>query len=141
MASRSHNPRLIILVHILPGSRVWSSPRSIVAFMRQANIVNYKRHSPIYELRLAKYHLRGYECYYPGFDWSRDRLERAANNGPSVGVQHCINNGIRSTQSLSTRSRLVETQKWCTKLKESLCFSPLAVSSRGLGGFMTRRQS
>ncbi|KAJ6544013.1 hypothetical protein B0H19DRAFT_1212418 [Mycena capillaripes] len=47
------------------GSRVYASPRAIVAMMRQANTIDETRRSSSYEIRLSKYAARGYEVYYP----------------------------------------------------------------------------
>jgi len=41
------------------------NPRSLVAFIRQANTIDMTRRSPSYELRLAKYARQGFEVYYP----------------------------------------------------------------------------
>ena len=41
------------------------SPRSLAAFIRQANTINMTRRSPSYEVRLAKYARRGFEIYFP----------------------------------------------------------------------------
>ncbi|KAF7337713.1 Ankyrin repeat protein [Mycena sanguinolenta] len=47
------------------GSRVYASPRAIVAMMRQANTIDPSLCSSSYELRLAKYTTRDFEIYYP----------------------------------------------------------------------------
>ena len=49
--------------------------------MRQANTVDMTRRSPLYEVRLAKYALRGFEVYIPD-------LERA-NVDPTVCLFLC----------------------------------------------------
>ncbi|KAH9847724.1 ankyrin [Lenzites betulinus] len=47
------------------GHRVWANPRAIVAMMRQCNTVDMTRRSPSYEVRLAKYSMRGFEVRVP----------------------------------------------------------------------------
>ncbi|KAG8817296.1 hypothetical protein FRC17_011296, partial [Serendipita sp. 399] len=47
------------------GERVWGNPRSITALMTQSNMVDMTRRSPSYEVRLAKYSLRGFEVHVP----------------------------------------------------------------------------
>ncbi|TFK64176.1 ankyrin [Pluteus cervinus] len=47
------------------GTQVWGNPRAIVAMMRQCNTVDMTRRSPSYEVRLAKYSLRGFEVLVP----------------------------------------------------------------------------
>lgn len=47
------------------GERVYASPRSIVAMMRQCNTVDVTRRSPSYEVRLSKYSYRDFEVYTP----------------------------------------------------------------------------
>ncbi|KAH9949875.1 ankyrin [Amylocystis lapponica] len=47
------------------GQRVWANPRSIVAMMRQCNTVDMSHRSTSYEVRLAKYSLRGFEVHVP----------------------------------------------------------------------------
>ncbi|KAH9949864.1 ankyrin [Amylocystis lapponica] len=47
------------------GHRVWANPRAIVAMMQQCNTVDMTRRSPSYEVRLAKYSLRGFEVHVP----------------------------------------------------------------------------
>ncbi|KAJ7167928.1 ankyrin repeat protein [Mycena filopes] len=48
------------------GTRVYATPRSIIAMMRQCNTVDVTRRSPSYEVRLAKYASRGFEVSVPG---------------------------------------------------------------------------
>ena len=55
------------------GDRVWANPRAIVSMMRQSNTVDMTRRSPSYEVRLAKYALRGFEVYVPGL--KRDEID------------------------------------------------------------------
>ncbi|KIM43804.1 hypothetical protein M413DRAFT_26099 [Hebeloma cylindrosporum] len=47
------------------GTRVWMNPCSLAACVRQANTIDITRRSPSYEVRLAKYSLRGFEVYFP----------------------------------------------------------------------------
>ncbi|KAJ6601282.1 ankyrin repeat protein [Mycena vulgaris] len=47
------------------GSRVYASPRAIIAMMRQCNTIDETRRSSSYEIRLSKYAVRGFEIYYP----------------------------------------------------------------------------
>ncbi|KAJ7635860.1 hypothetical protein B0H17DRAFT_1217253 [Mycena rosella] len=47
------------------GSRVYASPRAIIAMMRQCNTIDETRRSSSYEIRLSKYAARGFEVYYP----------------------------------------------------------------------------
>ena len=47
------------------GNRVWANPRAIISMMRQSNTIDVTRRSPSYEVRLAKYSLRGFEVYVP----------------------------------------------------------------------------
>ncbi|KAK2757575.1 hypothetical protein FQN54_004544 [Arachnomyces sp. PD_36] len=53
------------------GSQVWATPRAMVAYMTQTNIVDLSRRSPSYENRLSKYSHRGFEVYWPSLDRSR----------------------------------------------------------------------
>ncbi|KAH9895597.1 ankyrin [Cubamyces lactineus] len=50
---------------LFDGQRVWANPRAIVAMMRQCNTVDMTRRSPSYEVRLAKYSVRGFEVHVP----------------------------------------------------------------------------
>ncbi|KAF7300977.1 putative ankyrin repeat protein [Mycena indigotica] len=52
------------------GSRVYASPRAIIAMMRQCNTVDMTRRSPSYEVRLAKYARRGFEVFVPSLSRS-----------------------------------------------------------------------
>ncbi|KAJ6554865.1 hypothetical protein B0H19DRAFT_1377542 [Mycena capillaripes] len=47
------------------GTRLYASPRAIVAMMRQCNTADVTRRSPSYEVRLTKYAARGFEVYVP----------------------------------------------------------------------------
>ncbi|PPR03269.1 hypothetical protein CVT26_008112 [Gymnopilus dilepis] len=47
------------------GQKVWVNPRCLTAIIRQANTVDITRRSPSYEIRLAKYAVRGFEIYIP----------------------------------------------------------------------------
>ncbi|EJD52730.1 ankyrin [Auricularia subglabra TFB-10046 SS5] len=55
------------------GARVWASPRAITAMMTQCNSIDITRRSPSYEVRLAKYHSRGFEIAVP--DLRRDDID------------------------------------------------------------------
>ncbi|KAF7347372.1 Ankyrin repeat protein [Mycena venus] len=55
------------------GSRVYASPRAIIAMMRQANTIDPSRRSSSYEVRLSKYAIRGFEVYYP--DLKREDID------------------------------------------------------------------
>lgn len=55
------------------GARVWASPRAITAMMSQCNTIDITRRSPSYEVRLAKYHSRGFEIAVP--DLRRDDID------------------------------------------------------------------
>lgn len=50
---------------VYDGERVWANPRAIVAMMCQCNTIDITRRSPSYEVRLAKYAIRGFEISVP----------------------------------------------------------------------------
>lgn len=52
------------------------NPRGLVAFMLQANGVRFDVVSPDYELRLAKYALRGFEVHVPFLERERVAYDR-----------------------------------------------------------------
>lgn len=64
------------------GSRVYASPRAIVAMMRQCNTVDVTRRSPSYEVRLTKYSSRDFEVFVP-------QLNRA-DIDPTVSGLHSV---------------------------------------------------
>ncbi|KAF8876369.1 hypothetical protein CPB84DRAFT_1852977 [Gymnopilus junonius] len=57
------------------GKRVWVNPRSLAAFVRQANMIDVSRRSPSYEMRLAKYAEWGFEVYIPSLH--RERVKQS----------------------------------------------------------------
>ena len=66
------------------------NPRSLVAFIRQANTIDMTRRSPSYELRLAKYARQGFEVYYP--DLRRDDVDRTSEVCETVlSISRCSN--------------------------------------------------
>lgn len=50
------------------GETVYINPRGLVAFMRQTNTVDLSLWTPSYEVRLAKYAVRGFEVHVPFLD-------------------------------------------------------------------------
>lgn len=50
---------------IYDGQSVLANPRAVASWMRQCNLVDISRRSPSYEIRLAKYSLRGFEVHDP----------------------------------------------------------------------------
>lgn len=65
------------------GKRIWATPRALFALTSGYNTVNFDRLSPTYEIRLAKYSVRGVAIRIPGFDQARvsikDLMERQSN--------------------------------------------------------------
>ncbi|KAJ3511469.1 hypothetical protein NLJ89_g4078 [Agrocybe chaxingu] len=55
------------------GQRVWTNPRAVIAMMLQCNTVDMTRRSPSYEVRLAKYVMRGFEVHVP--DLKREEID------------------------------------------------------------------
>ncbi|TFY63651.1 hypothetical protein EVG20_g6224 [Dentipellis fragilis] len=70
------------------GQRVYANPRAIIAMMRQCNTVDMTRRSPSYEVRLAKYSMRGFEVYIPNLrrgDIDPTIFERSINRTQGLG--------------------------------------------------------
>ena len=66
------------------------SPRSLAAFIRQANTINMTRRSPSYEVRLAKYARRGFEIYLP--DLRREDIDHTSEVCESASsMSGCLN--------------------------------------------------
>ncbi|KAJ3033317.1 hypothetical protein HDV00_006507 [Rhizophlyctis rosea] len=53
------------------GTQAWATRRAHIAIVSQANSVDMSRRSPSYEMRLAKYAVRGFEIHVPSIDRSR----------------------------------------------------------------------
>lgn len=53
------------------GHQVYATPRALVAYMCQINVIDLSRRSPSYENRLSKYSRRGFEVHWPQLDRSR----------------------------------------------------------------------
>ncbi len=60
---------------LLPGRRVWATPRSMTAIITRANTIDMTRRSPSYETRLVKYAQRGWEIWHP--DLRRGALDES----------------------------------------------------------------
>ncbi|KAA1479103.1 ankyrin [Dentipellis sp. KUC8613] len=70
------------------GQRVYANPRAIVAMIRQCNTVDMTRRSPSYEVRLAKYSMRGFEVYISNLrraDIDPTIFERSINRIQGLG--------------------------------------------------------
>ncbi|ORY09194.1 ankyrin repeat protein [Clohesyomyces aquaticus] len=73
------------------GIQVWASPRAIVSYINQTNVVDLTRRSPSYENRLSKYSHRGFEVYWPLLERKRiDPTIYERSFGRTVGLARLL---------------------------------------------------